>query len=138
MFRIELGAETTPICSCCGSLSHVLRGFVSDERGARAVYLAGYTEKNPDHFGTLLISLGGWGEGATPAQRKAILILVRNIEGKPQFMVGSAADCRWGDVSMMGRIMERPEALADPDIKEFWKISDEIWLADRRFSAQFE
>jgi hypothetical protein len=117
-------------------MSRVVRGFVNDENRAYAVYVAGYTHGHP--IGSLLISMGESGETSTPEQRFAVPIKVKVHEGAPSMMVGGPGDCVWNDTDILGRILDRPEALAHPRIKEVFHIADHVWIGDRRFSGYFE
>jgi hypothetical protein len=63
---------------------------------------------------------------------------VLDFDGKPGMMLGGAADCRWPEVEVMGRLMEREEVLADPRKAELFHLADHIWVEDRRFSSYFD
>jgi hypothetical protein len=132
---IEHGKETVGRCGHCGKVSHTIRGFVSNETGPYAVYFAGYTEKHEDGIGTLIISLGNWGEGATPDDRRAVLLRVRGR--KMEMMVGDADDSPWTDIEVLGRILSRDEALKNPRIKDYYHVADHIVAEDERFTRYF-
>lgn len=132
---IERGNETVGRCGHCGKVSHTIRGFVSDARGPYGVYFAGYTEKHDDGIGTLVISLGNWSEGATPNDRQAVLLRVRgrNME----MMVGDPDDSPWTDIDVLGRILNREEALKHPRIEDYYHVADHIVAEDDRFTRYF-
>jgi hypothetical protein len=119
-------------------MSHAVRGFVSQEGQAFAVYLAGYTEQHTPQIGTVLVSIGAWADGSTPADRLAVVMKVRVIDGAPQVMVVGPEGCPWTDVGVFGRILSREEALARPDIKEYFHVIDHVIEVDERFMKGFQ
>lgn len=65
-FTIELGTDTdSGACACCGGRTRVIRGFVSDRHGARAVYVARWSPGRPQHDAAVALSIGGWGGAST-------------------------------------------------------------------------
>jgi hypothetical protein len=134
---VELGKASQHRCGCCGKLSHVLRGFVSKDGDAHAVYMAGYTEKHAPEEGTVLVSIGDWTQGSTPADRTAVVVKVRRIGGRFQVMVVGPEGCPWDDVGVFGPIQTRAAALARPDIQEYFHVVDHVLETDDRFTRGF-
>jgi hypothetical protein len=135
--EIELGRESESRCGCCGKLSHTLRGFVTRDGDAHAVYMAGYTEGHDEQEGTLLVSIGDWTDSGGHESRTAVCMKVRAIEGRPQVMVVGPSDCPWGDVQVLGAIATREQALARPDIKDYFHVVDHVLVSDERFTRYF-
>ena len=131
--HIEFGRASTSRCSCCGKRSHTLRGFVSSDEAACAAYVAGHEERE----GTLLVSIGDWGEGATPADRSSVCMKVRAVDGRPQVMVVGPEGCPWSDAQVFGDILPRAEALARPDIQKCFHVVDHVLESDDRFTRYF-
>lgn len=135
--EIELGKATQHRCGCCGKQSHVLRGYVTNDGDAHAVYMAGYTEKHAETIGTLLISIGDWSERATPKDRTAVVMKVRKIDGRFQLMVVGPEGCPWNDVGVFGAIPTREAALALPNLADYFHVSDHVLEVDERFTRYF-
>jgi hypothetical protein len=132
---IELGNVSVSECECCGKRSHTMRGFVSDDGAAYAVYFAGYTEGHREIMATLVVSLGAWCEGSTPDERECVVMKVRNHRGKIEMMVVGVADCPWDDLQILGRMLERREALESPTIADFFHVADHVIERDHRLRA---
>lgn len=133
--EIELGSASTSVCGCCGKTSHTLRGFVSKDGDAHAVYFAGFTEGHQPVEGTLIVSIGDWTEDASPSDRTAVIMLARWVDGAPQVMVVGPDDNPWGDVGVLGPVLTRQEALARPDIQDYFHVVDHVFLSDDRFTG---
>ena len=72
-FKIEIGDTAEPSqCECCGNTTLSSHGFLYEEGEARGLYFAQWTEGHPERGLLLTVSLGSWGEGSTPAQRRSI------------------------------------------------------------------
>ena len=135
--EIELGRASVNRCDCCGKRSHTLRGFVSNDGRAYAAYLAAYTEGHETREGTLLVSIGDWGENGKPGDRTSVCMKVRRIGGRPQVMVVGPRGCPWRDVGVFGAILEREAALARSDIRDYFHTVDHLLEADDRFARHF-
>lgn len=74
----------------------------------------------------LLISIGDYGDGSTEQDRVAW-----SMELWPgNVRVTDAADCPWRDAKLIGRVMDRAEGLAHPQIKDAFDIVDKAVLDD--------
>ncbi len=135
--EIELAEASEHRCGCCGKRSHTLRGFVTKDGDAHAVYMAGYTEKHTPEEGTLLVSIGDWTDGSTPADRAAVVMKAQKIDGRFQLMVVGPEGCPWDDVAVFGAIATRAEALARADIQEYFHVADHVLEIDTRFTRGF-
>jgi hypothetical protein len=71
---LEIGGVATHDCPCCGRRSETVHGFLYRPDGATSVYFAGYTLGHPERHVDMLLSVGGWGEGTTPADRQSIAL----------------------------------------------------------------
>ena len=72
--NIELGDAAAHDCPCCGKKSETVHGFLYGRDGATSVYFAGYTHGHPERRANMLLSVGGWGEGTTEADRRAVAL----------------------------------------------------------------
>ncbi|MGY4493680.1 DUF2199 domain-containing protein [Pseudomonas sp. TE3610] len=134
VFRIELGSQTVSgHCGTCGHEARTFRGFVSDQEGASAVYLATYTESHPEAGVVMAVSIGGWGEGADPVLRECVVLEWRN--GAPGCRVIDAATSCWGGCADLGRMLSRDQAMASGRAREAFAISDAVGCQDARLPA---
>ncbi|MBD8881173.1 hypothetical protein IHE49_11850 [Rhodanobacter sp. 7MK24] len=118
-------------CECCGNRTVHLIRFVSNDGDAHAVYYVRFTEGHPETPAVAAVSLGDWEEGSTPSQRTAFALELR-ADG---VRVCNADESPWHETNILGRMLDRDEALAHPLIKEVFHITDHIYLEDPPFMA---
>lgn len=82
-----------------------------------------------------VISLGEWGEGAIAERRRAFSIQIRASDSQYEVMVTGADDCPWNGVALIGRVLNREEALAHPWLKDVFHITDHIVVDDEPVKA---
>lgn len=139
MIEIELGDPIEPfVCECCGGKTYRLTRFVYQDGDAFAVYYAKYSDMHPDQGVEAIISLGEWGEGSTPQQRKAFAVILFELDDAQMgVQVKDARESAWHDVEIIGQKMSREEALADPWIKDAFHITDHMFADDPAIKAFF-
>jgi hypothetical protein len=98
---------------------------------AYAVYYAAFSDKHPERFVSVIVSLGDWGEGSTEKDRAAFALRIRAAKSEYQVMVIDAADSQWHDVEILGKMLSRKQALKHPWLKHVFHISDHIVTDDR-------
>ena len=113
-------------CPCCGGRTTTLTRFVYSNGDAHAVYYAAFSDNHPGQWVSALVSLGEWGEDATPDDRIAFALQIREIEAEFQVSVVDAANSPWKEETFLGRILDRQEALEHPWIDEVFHITDHI------------
>ena len=118
-------------CECCGNRTVHLTRFVSNDGDAHAVYYVRFTKGHPETPAVAAISLGDWGEGSTPSQRTAFALELR----PDGVRVCNADESPWHETNILGRVLDRNEALAHPLINEVFHIADHIYLEDPSFMA---
>jgi len=133
VLRLELGGthELKP-CSCCGSKSVNLTGYVYADDTPRAVYFAGLTEGHPDRAIALAVGIGEWGDGTTPKQRLGFTMSLRTGASGHQVMVINPEESSWSHLTMVGPILSREAALKHPLIGEVFHITDHLVTDDSR------
>lgn len=138
MITIEQSEPTVSRCECCGGTTTRLTRFVYKDGDARAVYYARFSNNHPDGIVALLVSIGEWGEAATPDDRVAFAMELR--DGGERFEVGvtDASASPWNDAKVVGRILDRSEALAHPLLREAFHIVDHAVAEDAPLRAYFE
>jgi hypothetical protein len=130
MLRIEFSKPKQSVCECCEGKTTRLTRFVYRDENAYAVYYAAFADNHPERVVDVVVSLGEWGEGATPDQRRAFSMKIRSTDTQYDVMVTNADECSWRDAKVIGRILDREEALADPWLKDAFHITDHIVAED--------
>jgi len=127
--EIEFEPPTYSDCACCGNRSTHLVRFVSRDACAFAVYFADFSAGH-DHV-SVLASFGEWG-GDDPDPKTRTAIAMRIWIDDASFQVGlvDAGESGYSD-GLMGRILDRHEALAHPLKQEAFDLSDHIVVCDR-------
>ncbi|MBI4987355.1 MAG: hypothetical protein HZC23_00920 [Rhodocyclales bacterium] len=131
MLTIEFELARESNCECCGGCTTALTRFVYRDGDAHAVYYAHFSNNHPERVVVATISLGEWGEGATPEQRVAFTLEIRSNENEYQVGLIDAAESPWRDVKLIGRTLDRSEALVHPLVDEAFHITDHIVAEDR-------
>lgn len=138
MLTIEFEEPTQSECECCGGTTTRLTRFVYRDGDAFGVYYAMFSDSHPDRIVKMLVSLGEWGEGSTPEDRQAFALDVRSSETQYEVMVTDAAACPWQEARMVGRVLDRAEALAHPWLPDAFHITDHAVLEDRPLKAYLD
>ena len=125
MLTIEFEPPYRKDCDCCGGTSTTLTRYVSEDDAAYAVYYASFSDLHPDEV-KVVVSLGVWWDGGTPSDRLAFpLVLWQDDENFGVTLVDSAAS-PWKDVELLGRMLDREEAVTHPKAKEVFHVTDHI------------
>ncbi len=131
MLSIEFDAPKRSVCACCAGTTTRLIRYVYRDGRAHAVYYACFTDSHPERVVDLVVSLGDWGEGTTPEQRRAFSMKIRTRDNQYEVMVTSADQCPWREATIIGRVLDREEALAHPWLKDAFAVTDQIVLEDQ-------
>jgi hypothetical protein len=75
--ELEPQGSKTFACTCCGSTSHSVSGWVHDERGTRCAYFVHWADGGP-HPPHMTLGYGRWGEGSTAADRATVFAELRS------------------------------------------------------------
>ena len=129
---LESGPEhPTHTCDCCGHTTHTINGYIYADGNAYATYYARWTELQPEHGMTLLISIGGWGDDDT-SERVAVALECRVVNRAPGFRVNEPDTSPWWGRPIFGRVLSRDEALGSDLRPAFFAIADELAFHDPR------
>ena len=107
----------------------IISRFVYRDDDAYAIYYAMFSDNHSDRIVKMVISLGEWGEDSDPNQRRAFALDLRVTDERYEVMVTDAS-CPWPKATVLGRILDREEALRDPCIKEVFHITDHVVMED--------
>jgi hypothetical protein len=124
-------------CPCCGGRTTRLTRFVYSDGIAHAVYYAQYSNNHPHKWVSALISLGEWGEGSALTDRVAFAVRIRSTENEYQVSIVDAAESPWSDVTFLGRILDRQEALKHKWKAEMFHITDHMVEEDSDIRGYF-
>lgn len=129
MIRIELEPPNVSTCECCGNLTTRLTRFVYDDEDAYAVYYASWTDAHPNEMAAA-VSVGVWWEGGTPADRTAFALRLWQDDFQFGVTVEDASSSPWRTVELLGRMLDRSEALTHPRLKDVFHLTDHIFAED--------
>ena len=131
--QLEVGefGDAAP-CACCNARSRTAHGFVYRDGDAYAVYYAGWSDGHPGRGVSLAIAVGEWTEGTSPADRVSIGMIARPTPSSVNFTVLSPAESPWGDTPLLGKMIEREQALAHPALKGVMHVAEHIVRDDAR------
>ena len=130
---IELAERVEDECSCCGGRLIRLTRFVHAD-GAHAVYYAAFSPGSSERSVRVLLSVGAWGGwdgGRIPKKRVAFAFCIQTTGSEYQTTIVDAVESPWYGVKILGKILNRKNALAHPWIQEVFHIADHIVTDDR-------
>ena len=133
-FEFEPPSESSP-CECCGGKTTSLTRFVHKGGDAHAIYYAQFSDNHPERSVLATVSLGPWGEDSTSEQRIAFALELRASESRYEVMVIDADHSPWREAKIIGRTLNRAEALEHPLLAEVFHITDHIVLEDPPLNA---
>jgi hypothetical protein len=129
---IEEGRESTRECPDCKSTQHTVRGFVNEDGNAHGMYVGSFTEGHP-HQITLVLLIGVWVEGSTPAMRHAVTIEITGGGAQSDAEIVDS-DGSFPGVDELATLVDRETALELPNLDDFVEASGEILRQDSRFA----
>jgi hypothetical protein len=126
MLTFDFEEPKSSTCSCCGGTTASLTRFVYEDGNAYAIYYARFGVGHEPRVLQAVVSIGGWGEGTGPWDRVAFALKLWSDEGQYQVAVVDAAESPWSGVELLGRMLDRPEALEHERLHEVFHISDHM------------
>jgi len=124
--------------SVAGESRTRLTRFVYRDDDAYAIYYAMFSDNHVDQIVKMLVSMGEWGEDSDPNQRKAFALDLRVGADQYEIMVTDASESPWHNPRVLGRILDRQEALRDPLIEEVFHITDNVVEEDEPLKRYLE
>jgi hypothetical protein len=126
MLTFDFEAPTSARCECCGGITTALTRFVYEDGDAHAIYYARFGVTHEPRVVEAVVSIGEWGEGSGPWDRVAFALRLRAAESEYQVTVVDADDSPWQGVQLLGRMLDRAEALQHERLGEVFHISDHM------------
>jgi hypothetical protein len=131
MLTFEFAEPSRHHCECCGGVTVALTRFVFEDNSAYAVYYARFGEMHEPRVVEAVISIGEWGEGTGPWDRIAFPLRLRAADTEYQVTVVDAGESPWQGVELLGRMLDREEALGHERIGDVFHITDHMVAEDR-------
>jgi hypothetical protein len=139
VLTIEEGEPIEPTrCKCCGGTSTTVTRFVYKDGNAHAAYFARLSDNHPERLVSILVGLGEWGEGTTEAQRRSFALEMRKGQAGFEVRVVDASSSQWPRSKVLGRTLNRDEALGDPRIADVFHITDHMVVDDALIRDYFK
>jgi hypothetical protein len=126
MLTFDLEEPSSSKCECCGGVSTSLTRFVYEDGNAYAIYYARFGLDHDPRVVEVVVSVGEWGEDSGPWDRVAFSLRLRATEGEYQVTVVDAAESPWEGVELLGRILDRADALQHERLDEIFHITDHM------------
>ena len=105
--------------------------FVHQDGDAHAIYYARFGEQHEPRVVEAVVSVGEWGEGAGPWDRVAFPLRLRVAETEYQVTLVDAAESPWHGVELLGRMLNREEALTHERLAEVFHVTDHMVVDDQ-------
>ncbi|MGH9427585.1 MAG: hypothetical protein ACRD2L_14935 [Terriglobia bacterium] len=138
MIRIECEEPVKEVCDCCGGTTIRLTRFVYENGDAFATYYGLFSDNHPAREVKLAVSLGGWGEGSSPKDRRSFALVLGDNESEYQVKIVDAEESPWQGVGVIGQMLDRDEALTHPWLNDVFHITDHIVTDDAEIKTYFE
>ena len=130
MLTFEFAEPDRSRCDCCGGVTISLTRFVYEDGDAYAIYYARFGEQHEPRVVEAVVSVGEWGEDAGPWDRVAFPLRFRAAESEYQVTVVNADESPWQGVELLGRMLDREEALAHERLAEIFHVTDHMVVDD--------
>jgi hypothetical protein len=121
-------------CQCCGNMTQRVWGYVTRGEATVAAYFVEWTPGHVEKAANFDLILGRWGPSATPKERKAVAVALREVETGPAFAVVDAAERPVAASPLVGEALKRQQVIGKPIAGTVFAICDAIFLQDPRIS----
>jgi len=138
MFEIELTEPRYSNCDCCGGKLTNLTRFVAKDDKAFAIYHATFGESHPEKGVFLAIGIDNdWSE-IDSTNRVAFACWLSMIDAEYRVSITDGAESPWSETKVLGRMLDREEALSHTLIDEVFHLIDHIVEEDPVIKALFD
>lgn len=138
MFEIEISEPRFSECDCCGKRLTNLTRFVTRDKRAWAIYHATFGESHPEKGVYLATGIDDVGDTPDWIGRSAFALWLSAQEDGFRTTVIDKVDSPWSGSKVLGRMLDREEALSHPWIKEVFHLVDHIVEKDPAIKGLFE
>lgn len=137
MLEIEIEEPEISSCDCCGGSTTRLTRFVNQDGEAHAIYYAAFSNNHPEKGLFGVVSLGEWWEDEIPDARVAFAFEMWMDDENFNVGIVDATESLWSDVDIIGKKLDREEALAHHWLSEVFHITDHMTDDDPDIRAFF-
>lgn len=131
MIEIEFNEPNLKRCECCGQEVVSLTRYVHKDRNAFAVYFISFTRGHSPKVAYGVVGLGEWGEGTGPKDRLAFPFKIWTNGIHYQVGLIDADESGWRHAALLGKMLNRNEALQHGWVNEVFHITDHIVAEDK-------
>jgi hypothetical protein len=122
-------------CSCCGTRTKTLWGFIHRGDETIAAYYVSWTLGHKRRDGaTFEFIVGKWTEESTADDRQLLALAYRMTPQGAGFMVIDAKKRGAGDDELASKALKREEVIGTPLADEVFALADAVCLNDHRLT----
>lgn len=134
-FIVEPDGETeSGPCSCCGTRTKTLWGFIHRGDETIAAYFVSWTLGHKKREGaTFEFIIGQWTDESTADDRQLVALAYRATPKGAGFMVIDAK--KRDDDELVSKALKRDEVIGTPLADEVFALGDAVYLNDPRLKA---
>jgi hypothetical protein len=122
-------------CPDCGNETIDVWGYAYRDEQVHAVYFIRWTQGHPERGAQVAISLGTWGDDATPERRSCVAVECRLHEGALAYRLTDAGETPWAHRELLGRMMPRTEVIGTPLAQHVFDVLDAITADEPRLRS---
>ncbi|GAA0860624.1 hypothetical protein [Aliiglaciecola litoralis] len=138
MIEIEFEDPVEGTCECCGNKTVRLTRFVYQDDNAFAVYYAQFSHGHDEKYLSGIVGLGEWGDDEVgPEARVAFPFRIWTDDDNFKVGLVDASESPWREVTFLGKILDRAEALEHEWLKDVFHITDHMVVDDKEIVEYF-
>lgn len=126
MFVIELTEPRYSPCRCCDGRMTNLTRFVAKDGDAFAIYHATLAAQHPELGAYLAIGIDDDWSQPESSSRVAFACWLSVAGNELRVSITNRAESPWSESRVLGRMLDRDEALANPLIDEVFHLTNHI------------
>lgn len=138
MFEIDQPEPSYSICDCCGNKLTNLTRFVAKDDLPFAIYKATFGLSHPEKGVLLAIGIDSDWNHVDSDTRVAFACWLTTTDEEFRVSVTDKAESPWSNSRVLGRMLDREEALSHPLIGEVFHLIDHIVEEDAAIKRLFE
>lgn len=130
MFTIEITEPRFSACDCCGGQITIVTRFVLKDEKPVALYHATFSAGHPESGVMAAIGFDENWDAIESPTRVAFACHLVQTEDEQGVKVTDWAESPWNNSKVIGRQLDRDEALSHPLIDELFHLTDHIFAED--------
>jgi hypothetical protein len=137
MFEIEISEPRFSQCECCGGQTTIVTRFVFKDGNPFALYHATFSDGHPESGVLVAIGFDDDWEAVESLTRVAFACHLHQTETEQGVAITDWSESPWNSSKVLGRQLDRDEALSHPLISEVFHLTDHIFIEDPIINAFF-